>query len=143
MRLITELSTAPNEIKSPGHAGEGSHNRHKFSYFIGKSPPVQECIRQVHIVKDIHCPVLISGPSGTGKELIARNIHYSGLRRKKIFWPQNCGALPDTLLESLLFGHVKGGFTGAGANKEGLFQVTDGGTIFLDEIGEAYSPIRQ
>jgi len=80
--------------------------------------------------------IMISGESGTGKELIARAVHYNSNRRERPFVSINCGALPDELLESELFGHMKGSFTGATANKKGLFEVADGGTIFLDEIGE-------
>jgi len=86
--------------------------------------------------------IMISGESGTGKELIARAVHYNSGRRERPFVSVNCGALPDELLESELFGHMKGSFTGATGNKKGLFEVASGGTIFLDEIGETSSAMQ-
>jgi transcriptional regulator with PAS, ATPase and Fis domain len=87
-------------------------------------------------VAETDATVLLTGETGTGKDVIAKTIHYVGPRKSKRFVAQNCGALPDTLLESELFGHRRGAFTGAHADKKGLFEVSDGGTIFLDEIGE-------
>ena len=103
---------------------------------IGKSKAIRDVLELVKKVANTQATVLITGASGTGKELIALALHALSERRDKLFLPVNCGALPETLLESLLFGHMKGSFTGAFANQEGLFERAKGGTIFLDEIGE-------
>jgi len=107
-----------------------------FGNIIGKSRPMQEVFTLLDKVKDASVPVLILGESGTGKELIARAIHYNSPRKERSFVVQNCSAFNDNLLESELFGHVKGAFTGAVRDKEGLFSVADHGTFFLDELGE-------
>ncbi|MFM1847003.1 MAG: hypothetical protein RL417_477 [Pseudomonadota bacterium] len=107
-----------------------------FANIIGKSAAMQDIFALLDKVKDAQVPVLILGESGTGKELVARAIHYNSPRREKPFVVQNCSAFNDNLLESELFGHVKGAFTGAVRDKEGLFAVADGGSFFLDELGE-------
>ncbi len=103
---------------------------------IGKSDKMQEVFRTIKKASEIKSTVLITGESGTGKELVARAIHYSGFRAASPFVPINCGAIPETLLESELFGYVKGAFTGAHTTREGFFQSAHKGTIFLDEISE-------
>ncbi len=107
-----------------------------FGEIVGTSRPMQEVFRKVEKVATTDISVLITGETGTGKELIAREIHRRSPRRDRPFVTINCGAIPENLLESELFGHVKGSFTGAVANKAGKFQAADGGTLFLDEIGE-------
>jgi transcriptional regulator with PAS, ATPase and Fis domain len=108
----------------------------RFANIIGKSRAIRDVLKLVAKVAATQATVLITGDSGTGKELIAQALHDHSPRRHKLFLPVNCGALPETLLESLLFGHTKGSFTGAFANQEGLFEKSRGGTILLDEIGE-------
>jgi len=103
---------------------------------LGSSPQMQAVMDLVRQVAPTRTNVLITGESGTGKELVARATHALSDRREKPFVAVNCGAIPENLLESELFGHVRGSFTGATANKPGLFEVADGGTLFLDEIGE-------
>ncbi|MCP5043661.1 MAG: sigma-54-dependent Fis family transcriptional regulator [bacterium] len=110
--------------------------RYSFDGIIGDSPAMQTVFEIMKKVAETDATVLITGETGTGKELVARAIHYSGARKDQHFVAQNCAALPDTLLESELFGHRRGAFTGASADKKGLFEVADRGTIFLDEIGE-------
>ena len=109
---------------------------YNFKNIIAKSHQMIEIFQLIKKVADYNTTVLLTGGSGTGKELVARALHYNGNRRDKSFIAVNCGAIPENLLESELFGHVKGAFTDAVRNKNGLFEEADGGTIFLDEIGE-------
>ncbi|HAB18705.1 MAG TPA: DNA-binding response regulator, partial [Verrucomicrobiales bacterium] len=109
--------------------------QYRFSQIVGANPAMQEVFRLVERVADTDTTVLILGESGTGKELVARALHYNSRRAPGPFVPLNCSALPENLLESELFGHRKGAFTGAIADKEGLFHEANGGTLFLDEIG--------
>ena len=115
---------------------EQLRTRPGFGGLIGVSSKMQRVYKMIEKVSQHHYPVLIQGESGTGKELVARSIHYSGARRQKPFIPVDCSALVPTLIESELFGYVKGAFTGALQNKQGLLAVADQGTLFLDEIAE-------
>jgi two-component system response regulator HupR/HoxA len=110
--------------------------RYSFEGIIAESPAMQRVFEIMKKVAETDATVLITGETGTGKELVARAIHSTGARREQRFVAQNCAALPDTLLESELFGHRRGAYTGAHQDKKGLFESADGGTIFLDEIGE-------
>lgn len=107
-----------------------------FGEMIGASNGMREIFAMIRKVSDSRSSVLITGESGTGKELVARTLHYSGARSKQPFVPVNCTAIPEGLMESELFGHVRGAFTGAISSKRGLFEEANGGTIFLDEIGD-------
>jgi len=107
-----------------------------FSSIIGDSPPIKAIIEEVRKISDTKSNVLLLGGTGTGKELFARVIHHNSHRREMPFIPINCSVIPESLLESELFGHIKGAFTGAITSKKGLFEEADGGTIFLDEIGD-------
>jgi DNA-binding NtrC family response regulator len=124
-RLLRENLALKSEVSS----------RYRFENIVGASPKMQAVYRLVAKGAPTNSTVLIRGESGTGKELIARAIHYNSLRKDKPFVAVDCASLTETLLESELFGHVKGAFTGAISNKKGLFEVADGGTLFLDEIG--------
>ncbi len=110
--------------------------QHRFENIIGKSARIAEVFDTIRKIADSPATAMISGESGTGKELVARAIHFNSLRRDKPFVSVNCGAIPEGLMESELFGHVRGSFTGAVANKIGLFAAAEGGTLFLDEITE-------
>ena len=110
--------------------------QHKYTEIVGDAPAVREVVKLLDKVVKSEATVLVHGESGTGKELIARAIHYHGPRAKQAFIVQNCSAFNDNLLESALFGHVRGAFTGAVKDQKGLFEVADKGTFFLDEIGD-------
>ncbi|MCK5276149.1 MAG: sigma-54-dependent Fis family transcriptional regulator [Alphaproteobacteria bacterium] len=124
-RLLRENLDLKTEIGS----------KYRFENIVGASPQMQGVFRLIAKCAPTNSTVLLLGESGTGKELIARAIHYNSLRKDKPFIPVDCNSLNESLLESELFGHVKGAFTGAMANKKGMFEVADNGTLFLDEIG--------
>jgi DNA-binding NtrC family response regulator len=110
--------------------------RYDFEKIVGESRVVTDLIGEIKKIADVRSNVLLLGETGTGKELFARAIHFNGSRRDKPFVPINCSAIPENLLESELFGYVRGAFTGAVSSKRGLFEEADGGTVFLDEIGD-------
>ena len=134
-RLKKENLRLKQEIATIGKSGT-------FGSMIGQSPAMKAVFRMAEKVAGYDTTVLITGESGTGKELLARGIHFSSHRLQGPLVPVNCGGIPDSLLESELFGHRKGAFTGADRNRKGLFEAASGGTIFLDEIGDLPLPLQ-
>ncbi|MBK6847322.1 MAG: sigma 54-interacting transcriptional regulator [Proteobacteria bacterium] len=141
-RLYEQLRVARERAEQENSYLRAREPRPTFEQLIGRSPALQQVLQQVKRVVDTRVTVCIGGETGTGKELIARAIHEQSRRRDKLFVAQNCAALPETLLESELFGHRKGAFTGAEQDKKGLFELADGGTLLLDEIGEMPAPLQ-
>lgn len=135
-RWVSQLEASQEKLV------EDLRGKFKFDEILGNSPPMVEILKTVAQVADTDATVLITGGSGTGKELLARALHYNSGRKKKPFVTINCAAIPEALLESELFGYEKGAFTGAFGKKPGKFEVAHGGTVFLDEIGET-SPVIQ
>ena len=131
-----------NVLKENRRLVRALENRYRFDNIVGKSKPLQAVFDIIQKVAHTKATILVSGESGTGKELIAKAIHFNSPRRNKPFVAVSCAALTETLLESELFGHEKGAFTGAIAMKKGRFELADGGTLFLDEIGEVPAPVQ-
>jgi transcriptional regulator with GAF, ATPase, and Fis domain len=124
------------------HLSQELRSRYDFTAIVGQDPKMLEVLELVAQIADSDATVLIQGESGTGKELIARALHFNSNRRDKPFVPVNCGALPETLLEAELFGHVRGAFTGAVRDNPGWFERANGGTLLLDEVGELPPPLQ-
>ena len=133
LRLVVRRALDEDELR---RAHGELTKRLAYGSMIGESAPMQQMRATIDKVAQSDATVLITGESGTGKELVARALHFAGRRAGRAFMPVNCGALVGTLLDSELFGHVRGAFTGADTAKRGLFLAADGGTLFLDEIGE-------
>ena len=134
-KLATELGVREAELAS-ARAEIADDTRFRYDEIQGRSEPMRAMLKLVDRVTTAEVPVLLVGESGTGKELVARAIHTNGPRGRRPFVSENCAAVPENLLESTLFGHVRGAFTGASSTRAGLFDVADTGTLFLDEIGE-------
>lgn len=117
-------------------------DQYRLEHLVGASEPIQQVMEFVQKVADSDSTVMVQGESGTGKELVARMLHFNSLRKDRPLVPVNCGAIPENLLESELFGHEKGAFTGATHSRMGRFELANGGTIFLDEIGEMSLPLQ-
>ena len=141
-RLVKRLRSAEERLKKENAFLKGREETRRTGgkggqpEIIGESQAIHALIQQLDKVVDTRVTVLIEGETGTGKELIAASVHYRSRRRDKLFVGQNCAAMPENLLESELFGHKKGAFTGAHEEKKGLFEIADGGTLFLDEVTE-------
>jgi DNA-binding NtrC family response regulator len=137
LRLLLERVTAHLRLKTENRMlREAIKSRQGFGNIVGRAPEMEKLYRIIAKAAQSTHPVLILGESGTGKELVAKSIHFAGPFRNKPFIPVDCGSLVPTLIESELFGHVRGAFTGATHPKDGLLAIAEGGTVFLDEIGE-------
>jgi DNA-binding NtrC family response regulator len=137
VRLLVEQAIEHGRLKTENRLLQTQlRSRYRFENIVGHSTSLRQVLEQVEKVADTDSTVLITGESGTGKELIARALHFNSRRADRMFVTVNCGALPEELLESELFGHVKGAFTNAVAHREGRFSLANSGTIFLDEIGD-------
>lgn len=136
MSLLDKALTHKDLVQENKQLRSELGTRYQFNQIIGESDGIKNCLSLVERVADSDSTVLVMGESGTGKELIAKAIHYNSGRTKNPFVAINCGAIPSELLESELFGHVKGAFTGAISNRIGRFEMADEGTLFLDEIGD-------
>ena len=136
LRMCVERALSFNQAISENvYLKKQLRKKYQFDQIIGRSEPMQQVFNMIEKVADTDSTILVLGESGTGKELVAKALHYNSRRQFAPFIPVNCSALPENLLESELFGHRKGAFTGAIHDKAGLFQEADGGTIFLDEVG--------
>ena len=137
--IINTAVEVEEHIKQIAYLENALNEKYRFANIIGKSKPMQEVFKLLETITQNNASVLIQGETGTGKELVAKATHYNSPRKDKPFITQNCATLSESLLESELFGHVKGAFTGAVNDKRGIFEMANKGTLFLDEIGEMSS----
>ncbi|HWR56016.1 MAG TPA: sigma-54 dependent transcriptional regulator [Negativicutes bacterium] len=143
MKIVIEKNLAVQElVKEVDYLRSELNLKYNRQNIIGKSEAMEKVFTMIERVADSNATVIVYGESGTGKELVARAIHYNSARREKAYIQVNCAALPETLLESELFGHEKGAFTGATARRPGRFELAHHGTLFLDEIGELSHPMQ-
>ncbi len=141
--FVLEKARRENQLRRENRRlREEMEGRYSFSNIVAKSPEMLKIFDIIRKIADYKTTVLITGESGTGKELVARALHFNGVRRSGPFVAVNCGGIPENLLESELFGHARGAFTDAVRAKKGLFEEADGGTIFLDEIGDLPLPLQ-
>jgi DNA-binding NtrC family response regulator len=139
---LDKASEKQHLIKEVKHLRRELGKKYHFNNIIGKSGKMQGVLHKLAKIADVNTSVLILGESGTGKELIARAIHYNSARKKQPFIPIHCASIPETLMESELFGHEKGSFTGAFQLQEGMFQLAEKGSVFLDDIGEISTTVQ-
>ncbi|MBX3237246.1 MAG: sigma-54-dependent Fis family transcriptional regulator [Nitrospiraceae bacterium] len=141
--VIVKKALDVHRLKQENHLlRKAVRDQYRLEHLVGTSAPMRRVLDFVEKVADSDSTVLIQGESGTGKELIARMLHFNSMRRDRPLVPVNCGAIPENLLESELFGHEKGAFTGAAHTRLGRFELAHGGTIFLDEVGEMSLPLQ-
>src|SRR5712691_4636796 len=137
LKMLLDRMASHLKLKSENRMlREKIKSKHGFGSIVGRAPEMEKLYRIIAKAAHSSHPVLILGESGTGKELVARSIHFSGPYRDKPFIPVDCGSLVPTLIESELFGYVKGAFTGAVQSRDGLLAIAEGGTVFLDEVAE-------
>src|SRR5580765_1892021 len=142
LKIVLQRAAYLSNLEQENRALQEQTGQNEFEGLVGSSAPIQVVFRMIRRVGPSDVPVLITGESGTGKELVARAIHRQSARRTGPFAAINCGAIPETLLESELFGHEKGAFTGAHIQRQGRIESASGGTLFLDEIGEIPLPLQ-
>src|SRR5581483_10745806 len=133
-QLVRKVEAQAEELETLEQTLEGLKLKYNYDKIVGKSQAIQKVFKLLDRITDSDVSVLIQGETGTGKELVAKALHFNGPRKDRTFVSVNCSAISESLMESELFGHVKGAFTGADADKKGLFEQADGGTIFLDEV---------